>query len=120
VQAKPRPSWLPLARGLALAEVAPDSVFVLRRGKVSVVRTSEGQFRVKPVGDPLPLGAVPLAKATPTIAAALKRFARGEAFERWTVGKQRFVLNNALCKRDDLPQPSAVDLTQFLPFLRLG
>jgi hypothetical protein len=120
VQAKPRPSWLPLARGLALAEVAPDSVFALRRGKASVVRTSEGEFRVKPVGDPLPLGAVPLAKATPTIAAALKRFARGEAFERWTVGKQRFVLNNALCKRDDLPQPGAVDLTQFLPFLRLG
>ena len=39
---------------------------------------------------------------------------------QWTVGKQRFVLNSALCKGDDLPQPGAVDLTEFLPFLRLG
>jgi hypothetical protein len=63
---------------------------------------------------------VALSKATPAISAALRTFARGEAFERWTVGKQRVVQNNALCKGDDLPQPAAVDLTQFLPFLRLG
>ena len=120
VQAKPRPSWLSVTRGLALSEVAPDRVFALRRGKASLVRTSEGSFTVKPLADALPLGAVPLSKATPAITAALRAFARGEAFERWTIGKQRFVGNSALCKGDDLPQPAAVDLTQFLPFLRLG
>jgi hypothetical protein len=120
VQAKPRPSWLSVPRGLALSEVAPDRVFSLRRGKASLVRTSEGSFTVKPLADALPLGAVALSKATPAISAALRAFARGEAFEQWTVGKQRFIENNALCKGDDLPQPAAVDLTQFLPFLRLG
>jgi hypothetical protein len=95
-------------------------VFSLKNGKASLVRTSEGTFTVKPLADALPLGAVPLSKAAPAIASALRSFARGEAFEQWTVAKQRFVENNALCKGDDLPQPAAVDLTQFLPFLRLG
>jgi len=120
VQVSPRPSWLPTGRGLALSEVAPDRVFTLPRGKASVVRTSEGEFRVKALGDAQPLGAVPLAKATPAIEAALKQFAKGDQFESWTVGKQRYVLNTALCRGDDLPQPSAVDLTTYLPFLRLG
>jgi hypothetical protein len=120
VQAKPKPSWLPVTRGLALSQVAPDRVFSLKLGQASLVRTSEGSFTVKPIADALPLGAVPLAKAAPAIQAALRSFARGAAFEAWTVGKQRYVLNNALCKGDDLPQPAAVDLTQFLPFLRLG
>jgi hypothetical protein len=61
-----------------------------------------------------------LKKVTPAIAAALREFQRGEAFENWTVAKQRYVLNTAICARDDLPQPSAVDLTSYLPFLRLG
>jgi hypothetical protein len=120
VQAKPRPSWLPSGRGLALSEIAPDRVFELKRGAASVLRTSEGEFAVKALNENQPLGALPLAKVSATIAAALREFARGDAFERWTVGKQRFVLNSALCRADDLPQPAAVDLTQFLPFLRLG
>ena len=120
VQAKPRPSWLGLERGLALSQVAPDRVFTMRRGQVSTLRTSEGDIRVKVLAEPQTLGAVPLAKVQTTIAAALREFSRGDAFERWTVGKQRYVSNTALCKGDDLPQPSAVDLTQFLPFLRLG
>jgi hypothetical protein len=121
VQSKPLPSWLGTnARGFALSEVAPASIFDLRRGRASVVRTSEGTFTVKPLGDALPLGAVPLGKATPAIKSALRSFDRGEAFERWTVGKQRAALNTAVCAKDDLPQPSAVDLTSYLPFLKLG
>jgi len=120
VQAKPRPSWLPAAKGFALSQVAPDTIFQLGRGKTSAVRTSEGQFAVKILNEPQTLGAMPISKVSSTIAAALRSFARGDAFDKWTVGKQRFILNNALCKGDDLPQPSAVDLTQFLPFLRLG
>jgi hypothetical protein len=120
VQSSPRPSWLPAARGFALSQVAPDTIFRLPRGKTSSVRTSEGAFAVKILNEPQTLGAVPISKVSSTIAAALREFARGDAFDKWTVGKQRFVLENALCKGDDLPQPSAVDLTQFLPFLRLG
>jgi hypothetical protein len=122
VQAKtPVPPWLgPTAKGFAISEVAPSAVFTFRRGRFAGVRTSAGVFRIKPLDDPLPLGAVPLTKAAPSIKAALSSFARGEAFEKWTVGKQRAVLNTAICARDDLPQPSAVDLTSYLPFLRLG
>ena len=117
----PVPSWLGASpKGFAISEVAPSAVFTFQQGRFAGVRTSEGVFRIKPLDDPLPLGAVPLAKASPSIKAALRSFARGEAFERWTVGKQRAVLNTAICARDDLPQPSAVDLTSYLPFLRLG
>ena len=118
---KPLPSWLgPGEKGFALAEVAPSSIFDLRRGQASFIRTSEGTFSVKPLDDALPLGAVPLGKATPAIMSALRSFNRGEAFEKWTVGKQRAALNTAICAKDDLPQPSAVDLTSYLPFLKLG
>jgi hypothetical protein len=120
VQSKPTPSWLGAGKGFVLSQVAPDRLFTLKRGTASTIRTSEGEFAVKVLNEPQELGAVPLSKASAAIAAALRSFARGEAFERWTVGKQRGVLNNALCQGDDLPQPSAVDLTQFLPFLRLG
>ena len=82
--------------------------------------TSDGAFTVRALGDALPLGAVPLGQAKPAIAAALRAFARGAAFEQWTVSKQHAALNDALCARDDLPQPSAVDLASYLPFLRLG
>jgi hypothetical protein len=121
VKSKPQPSWLGTkAQGFALSEVAPDRVFTLKSGRTTTLYTSEGSFRVKLLDDALPLGAVPLSKATPAIAAALRAFARGQAFENWTVAKQRYVLNSAICARDDLPQPSAVDLTSYLPYLRLG
>jgi hypothetical protein len=121
VRAKPLPPWLGARpQGLALSQVAPDAIFSLQAGRVGLVRTSEGTFRVRPLADTLPLGAVSLDQAAPAIAAALRGFARGEGFERWTVGKQRSALNTAICARDDLPQPSAVDLTSYLPFLRLG
>jgi hypothetical protein len=121
VQAKPAPPWLGAApQGLALQDVAPDRLFALSTGKSESVLTSTGTFSVKALQDASPLGAVPLGRARPAIVAALKSFARGVAFEKWTVGKQRAALNAATCAHDDLPQPAAVDLVQYLPFLRLG
>jgi len=121
VQAKPSPPWLGAApQGLALQDVAPDRLFALSTGKSESVLTSTGTFSVKALQDASPLGAVPLGRARPAIVAALKSFARGAAFEKWTVGKQRAALNTATCAQDDLPQPAAVDLVQYLPFLRLG
>jgi hypothetical protein len=121
VQAKPAPPWLANeAKGLALQDVAPDRLFVLATGKSESVLTSTGTFSVKALQDASPLGAVPLGRARPAIAAALRSFARGAAFERWTVGKQRAALSTATCAQDDLPQPASVDLVQYLPFLRLG
>ena len=121
VQAKPAPQWLGgKPQGYAISEVAPDRLFALETGKKAVVRTSEGVYAVKALGDALPLGAIPFGRAKPAIAAALGAFARGLAFESWTVARQHGALNTAICAKDDLPQPAAIDLTQFLPFLRLG
>ena len=63
-------------------------------GRSFVVRTSDGSFTVKALADALPLGAVPLGQAKPTIAAALRAFARGAAFEKWSVAQQRAALND--------------------------
>jgi len=121
VQAKPAPQWLgSKTRGLALGQVAPDRLFSLATGQSATVRTGDGTFSVKALRDALSLGAVPLGNVQPAIVAALRAFQRGQAFEDWTVGQQRSALNKAICARDDLPQPAAVDLTSYLPFLRLG
>jgi hypothetical protein len=121
VQAKPAPAWLgSKAQGYAISEVAPDRLFAIATGKKAIVRTSEGIYTVKALADAQPLGAVPFSRARPAIAAALRQFARGLALEKWTVARQHGALATAICAEDDLPQPAAVDLTQYLPFLRLG
>ena len=119
--ARPSPPWLgSKAQGLAIEDVAPDRLFALATGRSESILTSTGTFTVKALQDASPLGAVPLGRARPAIAAALRSFSKGVAFERWTVGKQRAALNAATCAKDDFPQPAAVDLVQYLPFLRLG
>ena len=121
VSAAPSPSWLGRQKqGLALSQVAPDRLFSLATGKKAVLQTSQGSFAVKTLQDALPLGAVPLGRARPTIVAALQAFERGQEFEQWTVSKQRAAQDTAVCAKDDFPQPAAVDLTSYLPFLRLG
>ena len=87
---------------------------------VTSVRTTSGVFTVKALADALPLGAVPLGQAAKPIQAALRTFARGAAYDKWSISRQRFGLNDAICSRDDLPQPASVDLTSYLSFLRLG
>jgi hypothetical protein len=121
VQATPKPSWLGgKGRGLALSEVAPAPLFTLPAGKKSVVTTLTGSYTVKPLDDALPLGAVALSRARPAITAALRGFERGQAFEQWTIARQNGALGGTTCFQDQLPQPAAIDLTQYLPFLRLG
>ena len=121
VSAAPSPSWLGKQKqGLALSQVAPGRLFSLATGKKTVLLTSQGSFTVKPLQDALPLGAVPLGRARPAIVAALQAFERGQQFEQWTVSKQRAAQNTAVCAKDDFPQPAAIDLTSYLPFLRLG
>jgi len=121
VEASAAPSWLGgKTKGFALSEVAPAELFTLPLGKNAVVSTLSGPVQVKPLGDPVPLGAMPLSRARPAIAAALRSFARGEAFEQWTIARQNVAENTVTCLRDELPQAAAVDLVEYLPFLRIG
>ncbi len=121
VQASPAPSWLGgKARGLAISEVAPSRLFTLPVGQKTVVSTLEGSFTVTALDEALPLGAVSLSRARTAITAALRGFARGQAFEQWTIARQHAALGKTTCLRDQLPQPGALDLVEYLPFLRVS
>jgi hypothetical protein len=121
VEAPSKPSWLGGRRqGLALSQVAPARLFTLPLGRKAVVSTLTGPVQVKPLGDALPLGAIAFSRARPAIAAALRNFARGQAFEAWSIARQHGAETTVTCLRDELPEPAAVDLVQYLPFLRIG
>jgi hypothetical protein len=119
VRVSPTPPWLAARTGYALAESSPQRVFSLPTGRKSRLSTLLGTFNVRPLGPSQPLGALPLSTARPAIAAALRGFERAQSFERWTIVQQNHALNRTICFRDELPQPAAIDLTQYLPFLRI-
>jgi hypothetical protein len=118
VSAKTPTSWLGRrTRGLLLAATAPEQLF---RGGARTVWSPDGPVTLRPLAPAVPLGAVPLSQARPAIVAALEQFARGEAYEHWTEILQQRALDTAVCAQDDLPQPGAVELSTWLPFLRLS
>ena len=120
VRVSPSPPWLATRpTGFALAEAAPQRLFSLPTGRKARLATLLGTFAVRPLGPAQPLGALPLSTVRPAIVAALRGFERAQAFERWTIARQNVVLNQTICLRDQLPQPAAVDLTEYLPFLRI-
>ncbi|HLY85058.1 MAG TPA: hypothetical protein VKO84_00875 [Gaiellaceae bacterium] len=116
----PAAPWLSAGKtGWALAEAAPQRLFTLAPGRKARVATLLGTFAVRPLGQAQPLGSLPLSTVRPAIVAALRGFERAQSFERWTIARQNVVLNSTICLHDQLPQPSAIDLTQYLPFLRI-
>ena len=119
VRVSPTPPWLAERTGYAVAEAAPDRLFSLPTGRKSRLSTLLGTFAVRPLGPAQPLGALPLSAVRPAIVAALRGFERAQSFERWTIAQQNRALNRTICLRDQLPQPAAIDLTEYLPFLRV-
>ncbi|HEU5214110.1 MAG TPA: hypothetical protein VFU30_01080 [Gaiellaceae bacterium] len=120
VRVTPAPPWLAgRGTGFALAEAAPQRLFTLPTGKKSRVATLLGTFAVRPLGDAQPLGSLALSSVRPAIAAALRGFERAQSFERWTIARQNVALSRTICLHDQLPQPAAIDLTEYLPFLRI-
>jgi hypothetical protein len=105
--------------GLAVEGAAPQRVFSLPTGRRARVTTLLGTYTVRPLAGALELGALSFTAARPAIVAALKGFERTQAFGHWTIARQRAALATAICRRDELPQPTALDLTQYLPFLRI-
>jgi len=103
--------------GLAVQTFAPARVFTLpRRGHV---RTIHGRIEVRPLGDTIFLGTVPLREARPAIEASLKRFARVAVYESWLANAQERALAEAVCVGDELPAPAALTLDDLLPFVTL-
>jgi hypothetical protein len=121
VEVKPAPAWLGgRSRGVAVSTVAPAKVFSVPVGKVTKVRTRDGVVKVRALGPPAPLATFPFARAQAGVYAALLREARAEAYDRWLLRKQKSALDAAICRRDQLPMPGTVDLTNQLPFLELS
>jgi hypothetical protein len=119
VRVTPAPPWLAARTGFAIEESAPRQLFSLPEGRKSNVSTLLGTFAVRPLGASQPLGALPLSTVRPAIVSALRGFGRAQSFEHWTITQQSRALNRTVCLRDDLPQPAAIDLTEYLPFLRI-
>jgi len=74
---------------------------------------------VRPLGPPLPLGALPLGNVREAIRAALVAQAREAKYPTWIASQQSRSFSDAVCWRDQLPEPGIVDLTEYLPFLVL-
>jgi hypothetical protein len=120
VRVSPAPTWLAARKvGYALSEAAPQRLFSLPTGRKAKVATLLGTYAVTPLAPSQPLGSLPISAVRSAIVAALRSFERAQSFERWTIARQNVVLNQTICVRDELPQPAAVDLTQYLPFLRI-
>jgi hypothetical protein len=119
VHVSPVAPWLGGHTGYAVSESAPQRLFSLPTGRKSRVSTLLGTFAVRPLGAAQPLGALPLPAVRSGIVAALRGFERAQSFERWTIAQQNRALNRTICLRDQLPQPAAIDLTEYLPFLRI-
>lgn len=102
-------------RGFAVETFAPARIFaLLRPGRI---RTIHGRIEVRPLGDTLYLGTVPLVEARRAIEASLNRFARVAAYESWLAKAEARALAEAVCVGDELPAPAALTLDDLLPFV---
>jgi hypothetical protein len=118
VQTKSGVPWLGGRKGgLALASNAPPQLFSMPQGRWLRIRTMLGPVEVKALEPVVPLGAVPMSEARATVVSALKNLARDRRYEAWLLARQRSMVDQALCRRDQLPTPGIVPLTDFLPFL---
>ncbi|TML35908.1 MAG: hypothetical protein E6G24_00130 [Actinobacteria bacterium] len=103
--------------GFALASNAPPQLFSLPAGRWVTIRTMLGPVQVQALEPVVPLGAVPLSVARAAVVGALKSMARDRRYEAWLLARQRAEVEQALCRKDELPTPGIVPLTDFLPFL---
>ncbi len=118
VEAEPAAPWLGDARrGWAIASLAPDALFTIATGRNVRIDTPDGRFTVRAVGPAMPLELLSGAKAAAAARAALERLAKGDVYASWLKGAEQSVLRDAVCVRDTLPTPGAVDLSPFVPFL---
>ncbi len=121
VQAEKRAPWLGGRKvGYAVESNAPGPLMALPSLRWTNVWSPTGTVRVRPLGPPLPLGSVSLARARPSIRAALAAQARDAKYPTWIAARQSRSFNDVVCWRDELPSPGLVELTEYLPFLALS
>jgi hypothetical protein len=116
VQTTRKAPWLGGTRkGWAVATLAPSAVFTLTGA--GTIDTPDGPFEVAPLGNPIPLALVPRAAATAAARVALERLARDAVYRNWLHAQEQKQLDAASCAGDQVPTPTATDLSAFVPFL---
>ena len=121
VHATPAPWWLGGKRqGFALETFVPENLFAAPAGRPVLVRTLAGRYAVRPLESARPLATVPLSRARTSIVAVLTAAARDAKVLHWSATEQNRALRQAVCRRDDLPQPGSIELLSYLPFLALS
>ena len=101
---------------VSLVLAPADRIFGLAAGRTIRI----GNAKVTALGEVAPLAAFPLALAAPAVRAALVGELKAAAFETWIRRRENQSLDALACTHDQLPQPAAVDLTDWAPFLSLG
>jgi hypothetical protein len=120
VESKSPVAWLGGSQtGYAVESAAPLRLMILASGRWASLWSPLGTLQVRPVGPPLPLGSLPLGTASQAIRAALVTQGQEARFPAWLTSAQRGAFPEAICWRDQLPEPGEVDLTNYLPFLAL-
>ena len=108
--------WLGGARkGWAVTTLAPSEVFTLTGA--GTIDTPDGPFDVSPLGAAVPLALVPRAQAAAAARAVLERLARDSVYRSWLHGAAQKQLDAGSCAGDQVPTPTATDLSAFVPFL---
>jgi len=108
--------WLGGAhKGWAVATLAPSEVFTLKQA--GTIDTPDGPFDVSPLGGAMPLALVPRSQAVAAARVTLERLARDNIYRSWLHGQEQQQLEAASCAGDQVPTPTATDLSAFVPFL---
>jgi hypothetical protein len=105
-----------IEKKVSLVLAPADRIFGLAPGASARI----GGVKVTALGEAAPLGAFPFALAAPVVRAALVRESKAAAFETWVRRRQNQSLDALSCTHDQRPLPSAVDLTDWAPFLALA
>ena len=108
--------WLGNAlKGFAVSTLAPSEVFTLAgAGRID---TPDGPFDVTPLAAAIPLALLPRAQAVGAARVALERLARDAVYRTWLHAQEQSRLDAGSCAGDQLPTPTATDLSAFVPFL---
>jgi hypothetical protein len=101
---------------LSLALAPSDRVFALAPGKSALIDGT----KVTAVGEAAPLATFPASLAAPAARVRLLRELADGAFSTWLRRRENQSLQSLACQHDQAPQPDAVDLTDWAPFLALG
>jgi hypothetical protein len=100
---------------VSLVLAPANRIFALPAGRTVTI----GHAKVTALGEAAPLGAFPVSLAAPAARVALLAELRSDAFETWIRHRENQSLNDLACTHDQLPLPSAVDPTDWAPFLAL-